>query len=242
MLRRYGVETVELGVQSMDDRVLEETRRGYSAADVERGVARLRRFGFSVGVQLMPGLPGDSEARFAETVSRVIALDPDMVRLYPTLVLRRTRLARWYARGEYTPLSLDRAVDICAEACSRFEEKGIPVIRIGLYASTELLEDGGVLAGPWHPAFGFMVRSALYRKALDGLLPPRGEAREIAIRVHPREVSLARGYRNRGLRDMAARTGAETLKVLPDEGRVPHAPVVETDAGPRRGPALRRPL
>jgi len=235
VMRRYGVATVELGIQSMVDHVLRETRRGYTSVQVEEAVIRLRAFGFRVGAQLMPGLPGDSDERFAETVERVIALHPDMVRLYPTVVLRGTRLADWYARGRFRPLSLDRAVALCAEACCRFEEKGIPVIRIGLYASPSLLEQGGLLAGPWHPALGFMVRSAVYQKTLAALLPPRGERGEIAVRVHPRDVPLARGYRNQGLRNMIERTGARTLRVLPDEDMIPCHPVVECGTATWRG-------
>lgn len=240
-MRRFGVTTVELGVQSMDDDVLRKTRRGYKSLQVEEAVRRLRGFGFRVGVQLMPGLPGDSELRFRETVRRVIELRPDMARLYPTVVLKETRLADWYAQGRYRPFPLDRAVSLCAEACSRFEEAGIPVIRIGLHASPSLREEGRVVAGPFHPAFGFMVRSAVYQKTLAALLPPRGEAKEIAVHVHPRDVPLARGYRNRGLRELITKTGVETLRILPDGDLPTRRPVVEWMAAEGPATGSRRP-
>ena len=228
LLKRYGVSTVELGVQSMDDEVLRQSRRGYASGDVRRAADVLRRAGFRMGVQLMPGLPGDSVERFLETVDRCLELRPDMVRLYPTLVLEGTLLAAWFRQGRYRPFGLNEAVACCAEACSRFESRGIPVVRMGLLAPDELLEEGGVLAGPWHPAFGFLVRSALYRRKVGALLPEPFEGKALRIAVHPRDVPLVRGYRNQGLREMQERTGADSLEIVQDESLAPGAPAVET--------------
>ncbi len=225
LMRRHGVATVELGVQSLHDDVLQRTRRGYLSADVERAVALLRQFGFKVGVQLMPGLPGDSGARFIETVEKAVELGPDLVRLYPTVVLRDTVLARWYRCGSYRPLSLDDAVELCTEACVRFESTGIPVIRIGLLAPDDLVAEGGILAGPWHPAFGFLVRSAVYHREIERLLPE--DAETFRIRVNPRDVSLVRGYRNQGLEALAGKTGASVPEILVDDSLLPLNPVVE---------------
>ncbi|MFO7785642.1 MAG: elongator complex protein 3 [Thermodesulfobacteriota bacterium] len=226
LMRRHGVATVELGVQSLHDDVLLKTRRGYLSGDVEKAVAMLRQFGFRVGVQLMPGLPGDSHARFIETVKRAVGLGPDLVRLYPTVVLRDTVLAGWYRRGSYRPLSLDDAVDLCTEACIRFESRGIPVIRIGLLAPDDLVADGGVLAGPWHPAFGFLVRSAVYHRELWRLIPEGAKA--VRIRVHSRDVSLVRGYRNQGLVALAENAGIAMPEIVADDTLCPRSPVVET--------------
>jgi histone acetyltransferase (RNA polymerase elongator complex component) len=232
LLKRYGVSTVELGVQSMDDGVLRRSRRGYASRDVRRAVDLLRRSGLRVGVQLMPGLPGDSAERFLETVDRCLDLRPDLVRLYPALVLEGTLLADWYREGRYRPFGLDEAVTCCAEACSRFESRGVPVVRMGLLAPAELLEEGGVLAGPWHPAFGFLVRSALYRRKIGRLLPECVDGRVLRIAVHPREVPLVRGYRNRGLCEIQEKTGACSLEVVPDESRASGAPKVEAACAP----------
>lgn len=227
-LKRYGVSTVELGVQSMDDRVLRQSRRGYTSRDVHEAVKALRRFGFQVGIQLMPGLPGDSRDRFLGTVDSCLDLQPDLVRLYPTLVLEGTLLAAWHRQGRYRPHSLKEAVALCTEACSRFESRTIPVARIGLLAPAELLEEGGVLAGPWHPAFGFLVRSALYHRKIDALLPEFPGGKGLRIVVHPRDVPLVRGYRNRGVRELEDKTGTGSLEIVQDETLAPGAPAVET--------------
>ncbi len=226
LMRRHHVATVELGVQSLHDEVLRRTRRGYVSEDVESAVTLLRQFGFRVGVQLMPGLPGDTRERFLETVQKAIELEPDLVRLYPTVVLRDTVLASWYRLGSYRPLSLDDAVELCAEACAGFESRGIPVIRIGLLAPDDLVAEGGILAGPWHPAFGSLVRSAVYHRKLKGLLPK--DAKAVRIRVNPRDVSLVRGYQNRGLRALAEKSGIPIPQVVADDTVRPRNPVVET--------------
>jgi histone acetyltransferase (RNA polymerase elongator complex component) len=225
LMRRYGVTTVELGVQSMNDEVLRQSRRGYASKDVRRAVDDLRRAGFRVGVQLMPGLPGDSAERFLETVSRCLDLRPDLARLYPTLVLEGTPLAAWFRKGRYRPFSLDQAVACCAEACSRFESSGVPVVRIGL------LETEGLLAGPWHPAFGFLVRSAMFHRKIEAALPRETRSRVLRVVVHPHDEPLVRGYRNRGLRGMTEGTGADSLEIVQDPGRPRGAPAVEAASG-----------
>ncbi|MFZ0449765.1 MAG: radical SAM protein [Desulfatiglandaceae bacterium] len=213
IMKRSGVRTVELGVQSMDDRVLTLSARGHSAEDSVRAVHLLRQAGFSVGVQLMPGLPGDSEETFLSTIDNVIALAPDMARIYPALVIRGTGLARLYQKEKYRPLTLDQAVEICAESCRRLEGAEIPVIRMGLMSSPTLMEPGQVLAGPWHPAFGFLVRCSIYRKVIEPQLPSPGKQQKIRIRASGREVPLLRGYKNSGLGWITSRTGAKVVGI-----------------------------
>jgi histone acetyltransferase (RNA polymerase elongator complex component) len=220
-IRHLGVTTVELGSQSMDDMVLGLSRRGHTAKDTVEAVHILRHHGFKVGIQLMPGLPGDSEESFMRTVEEVLTLHPDMVRLYPTVVIRGTELEAWYLEGRYRPLSLEEAVRICRMSCIHLEGEGIPVIRIGLMSSPSLLERGEIVAGPWHEAFGFLVRSAIHQEKIEPYLPAPGEAREITLRVPRREIPLVRGYKNTGLRVIEEKTGASIMEVLPDEGLAP---------------------
>ena len=226
LMHGLGVSTVELGAQSMDDEVLELIKRGHTAHDTVKSVHLLRQHGFKVGIQLMPGLPGDSEEKFMKTVQKVIKLHPDMVRLYPAVVIKGTELARWYKQERYSPLTLDEAVKICQESCIRLEGNGIPVIRIGLMSSPSLLQEGQILAGPWHRAFGFLVRSGIHQKKIDPCLPkPGGEAAKIKLRAPHREIPLVRGYKNRGLRLIEKKTGAEVAGVIPDES-VPSGQII----------------
>jgi len=217
IMKAFHVRTVELGVQSLDEDVLSMAQRGHTAGDVIRAVQMLKKSGFKVGIQLMPGLPGDSAERFRATIEKVIGLNPDMVRLYPALVIEGTGLARMYAEGSYRPLTLEEGVDLCVDAVTRLETNGIPVIRIGLMSSPSLLEDRRIVSGPWHTAFGFLVRSAIHQKAIEADLPAPGTAKGIRIFAPERDIPLIRGYKNRGIRMIEEKTGAEVLRITVDD-------------------------
>lgn len=217
LLKDYGVTTVELGAQSMNDRVLALSRRGHTAGDTVAAVRALKDYGFKVGIQLMPGLPGESREGFLATTQKVLALRPHMARLYPALVIRGTGLARIHGKGLYQPFSLEEAVNLCVESVLLFEGNGIPVIRIGLMSSPSLLEKDRIVAGPWHPAFGFLVRSAIHLKGIAPDLEVPGGAAQIRIHAPAREISLVRGYKNQGIRKIEQITGASVTGVVPDD-------------------------
>lgn len=156
-LRERGVATVELGVQSMDPEVLALSGRGHGVAEVGLAVAALKEAAIAVGIQLMPGLPGDTPERSLATLRAALALRPSFLRIYPTLVIEGTELAERYRCGAYTPLALPDAVSLCKEMLVAAAGAGIPVIRMGLQPTAELERPGTLLAGPYHPAFGQLV-------------------------------------------------------------------------------------
>ena len=174
-LAAYGVETIELGAQSMDEEVLRLSCRGHSAADVERASRMIRARGFSLILQMMTGLPGDTEEKDLETARRLIALQPEGVRIYPTVIVRDTALEKLWERGEYREHRVEDAVQVCARLLPLFEEAGIPVIRLGLNP-TEELSGGAALGGAYHPALGELVKSRVLRNRAETLLagtPPK---------------------------------------------------------------------
>ncbi len=221
LIKSYGVTTVELGVQSMDNDVLRRSGRGHTAEDTVNAVSLLKKYGFKTGVQLMPGLPGDSGEIFQTTIDRVIELAPDIARLYPAIVIKGTGLAKLYKAGKYKPLSVDEAVKICSLSCERLEKAGVNVIRIGLMSTPSLLEEGEIMAGPWHNAFGFLVRSEMYLKKIMTFLPAAGTIAEIGIRMPEREIPLLRGYENSGLKKIEKMSSLKVQYVKPDNNISP---------------------
>ncbi len=217
LIKSYGVKTVELGVQSMDNNVLRKSGRGHTAEDTVTAVSLLKNYGFTAGVQLMPGLPGDTGEIFSSTIEQVIKLEPDIARLYPAIVIKGTGLAKLYEAGKYTPLTLVDAVERCSSACMRLEENGINVIRIGLMSTPSLLEDGEILAGPWHNAFGFLVRSDIYLNSIIPLLPEPGTAAAIGIRMSQKEIPLLRGHKNTGIKQLEKLSSTKIQYVKPDD-------------------------
>jgi len=215
LLRSHHVMTVELGAQSMDNSVLTLSSRGHTAEDTRSAVEQLRANGFTIGLQLMPGLPGDTETRFQKTVETVIRACPDFVRLYPALVIKDTPLELQHRSGAYAPLSLDQAVDWCKAALLRFEQAGIAVIRIGLQPTEELERPGTVLAGPFHPAFRDLVESSILLDQMRVALQRRHSAgSSVTFQVRARDLSAAIGQKRSNIETLKREFGLREVMVV----------------------------
>ena len=194
LLKEYGVKTVEVGVQSMIDEVLFLANRGHSADDTIPAMTRLRQWGFEVGVHLMIGLPGDTYDYFLQSLDRVIEFKPDFVRIHPTLVLKGAPLENLWRAGEYSPLSLDKAIQWLKKGFLRLENSPISVARIGLQPTKELERD--YLAGPYHPAFRQLIDSAIFFDMAKYLLQNFPNGSKAIFFCNPKEISNLKGQRN----------------------------------------------
>ena len=196
-LRSWGVTTVELGIQSFAEPVLQSSGRGYGAEEAAEACRRVKDFGFRLGIQLMTGLPQDRDEWDRASLRQSLALRPDLLRIYPTLVLKNTELARLYQQGAYQPQSLEAAVRLCAELLAMATAAGCPVQRIGLNPSPDL--EAALLAGPYHPALGGLVREALRLGQVRHLLRDVDASRPALLRFPPRELPLLYGQKRAGL-------------------------------------------
>jgi len=158
-LKEHLVDIIELGVQSLSEDVLEASKRGYSPKAVEDASKMIRSFGFTLGHQLMTGLPLDTEEKDLLSVRESIRMKPDIARIYPALVIRDTEMADLYLAGSYEPYSLDRAVAVTSKMLSEYEKAGVNVIRVGLQPTDEIAPGRDVLAGPYHPAIRELCES-----------------------------------------------------------------------------------
>jgi len=198
LLFRHGVATVELGVQSLDDRVLAASNRGHTAAQTKEAVGILRKEGMEVGLQIMLGLPGQTTRSLMRTVKETAALQPDFVRIYPVLVLRDSGLAGLFVRGQYRPLSLGKAVAQAVWMKRVFDRKGIRVVRIGLQPGPEL--ERSLVAGPYHPAFGELVSSRIMLRQTRKLIREEWKGERLVLSISDRDVSVFRGMQSGNIR------------------------------------------
>ncbi len=198
-LKRYGVVAVELGAQSMDNNVLRLNNRGHSAQDVENAVKILKSNGFETGLQMMTGLMGSSRQESIETAKKIIALSPDTVRVYPTVVLENTYLHKAYLDGSYIPQTVEEAAEICCEILPMFYENKISVIRVGLHSGTDI--EKGFVAGAYHPAFKEVCESKIYFKKILSLLEEKGLKNVIAF-VPVGAISQAVGHKKENLQKL----------------------------------------
>ena len=214
-LRSYGVETIELGAQSMSERVLALSGRGHTAADVEDAARAVKGAGFRLILQMMIGLPGADDESDVESARRIAALGPDGVRVYPTVIVRDTALCDLWRAGRYKEHTVEDAVRVCARILPVFEQAGIPVIRLGLNP-TEDLSGGDAVGGAYHPALGELVKSRIMRDKAEKILSGAKRGEQAVLRVNPRLMSQLVGQHGANRAYLVERFGLSGLRIVRD--------------------------
>ena len=200
MLKSYGVKTIELGVQSTNDYILNKSKRGHTFEDVKKASKLIRKNGFILGHQMMVGLPESTKQDEINTAKDLIKLKPKIVRIYPVLVIKGTQLEKDYESGEYTPLTVEQAVETAKDLLVLFNKKKINVIRIGLQNTNEITDPNSkksqVVAGPYHPAFRQLVESRLwYDNIANEIKKVNSNVSHIQIDVNPSDINNAVGHK-----------------------------------------------
>lgn len=190
LLKQSGVTAIELGAQSMSEKVLELNERGHTSADVVKAAGLIKNYGFELGLQMMTGLYGSSVQTDMETFNKLAELCPVVMRIYPVVILSGTKLAELYKSGEYVPYSFDEAVELCSEILQYADEKGIRVIKCGLHASEFVEQD--MVGGFYHPAFRELCESRIYLRKIEKLAEGGSY---VHISVPSRDISRAVGHK-----------------------------------------------
>ncbi|MBQ7096107.1 MAG: radical SAM protein [Clostridia bacterium] len=190
LLKKYHVTSIELGAQSMDPAVLQAARRGHTPEDTIQASKQIKDAGFTLGLQMLPGLPLDTPEKALDTAMRLIALKPQEMRVYPAVVFPGTSLYEQYKNGSYRPLSVDEALQWTIPIADEILKHKITLLKVGLHQAD------GAVAGAFHPAFGEMVRTGVFNKRLLERLPQKGV---YTIKVHPKELSIALGQKRSNL-------------------------------------------
>lgn len=204
LLKKYGVKTIELGVQSTNNYILDKCRRGHSFNDVKKASKLIRRNRFDLGHQMMVGLPDSTKADEIKTAKDLIRLRPKMIRIYPVLVIKNTRLEEDFINGEYSPNTLEQAVETCAILLKMFKKKKIDVIRVGLQSTDEICnpenEKSQVVAGPYHPAFRQLVESRIYYDEISKKIKSlNNKVKNISVLVNSKNINSFVGHKRENL-------------------------------------------
>ncbi|MBR5809543.1 MAG: radical SAM protein [Clostridia bacterium] len=213
-LKEYGVTTIELGVQSMDNEVLKASNRGHTREDVIYASQLIKDYGFNLGLQMMTGLPCDTPRKSIETAKAIIEQKPKCVRIYPTLVLKETRLEALYKSGEYVPQTVEEAANLCKKLIPMFKDADIEVIRVSLVTTEEISDGGAVVAGPYHPAFREIAEGEIYFDEMVAIIENDHDVRTFL--VNPKEVSKAVGNKRRNILRIKEKYGF-LVSIKPDD-------------------------
>ncbi|MCK4652847.1 MAG: radical SAM protein [Candidatus Cloacimonetes bacterium] len=203
--KKNNVRTIELGIQSFNDEVLLASKRGYNSQIAQRACYLIQEF--KLGVQLMPGLPKFSKKTLKQTIQTTININPDFVRIYPTIVLASTELEKWYLKGKFHPLELNEAIKIVSEMIQQFEEHKIKVIKVGLHSD---IDERNIVAGPYHQSFGELVRAEiLLKRIIDNF-----ENRTLMISVA--NISLFKGFNSQMLKSLKTQLNLNRIPIIID--------------------------
>jgi histone acetyltransferase (RNA polymerase elongator complex component) len=221
LLKGKNVKTIELGIQSTNDRVLQAVGRPCDFKTVELAVDSIRKEGLGLGLQLMPGLPEDDEMVFMKSVKDVIGLKPNFVRIYPTLVIRNTKLYEMYKLGEYRPWALDRMICLVKDSLLVFRRENIPVIKVGLHSDPFMLKN--LVDGPYHPSFRYLVDSLIARENMIDLIDQlQSIPQKITFKVPWRQVSLYLGHKKDNIQTIQNLYGIDNIFIqqIGDQGKL----------------------
>ncbi len=206
-LKKYKVKTIELGVQSANDYILKRSNRGHNFEDVKKASKLIRRYGFILGHQMMIGLPESTKEDEINTAKQLIKLKPKIVRIYPVLVIKGTKLEQEYKEGIYKPLPLVKAIEICGQLVRMFADKKIEVIRVGLQSTEEISDpknkESEVVAGPYHPALRQLVESSMWHEAiLEKIKKLNVKVQEVEVTVNPMDVNNVIGHKKENIKNL----------------------------------------
>lgn len=212
-LKEYKVDIIELGVQSLDEEVLKRSARGHSGEDVKNTSKLIHEYGFTLGHQVMLGLPGDSFEKDIKTALKVVEMKPKICRIYPALVIKNTAMEKMYKGGVYKPYTLEEAVEISKELYKIFVKNNIEVIRIGLQPTEEINEGGELVAGPFHPAFRELVEGKIINERILEYLHDK-DYEEVEIEINPKTLSKLYSNKKEFFYDTLSKLKLSNIKVI----------------------------
>ncbi|EJP6473311.1 radical SAM protein [Clostridium botulinum] len=215
-LKKYSADIIELGVQSLDDEVLLKSGRGHSVEEVYKASKLIKEYGFTLGHQIMLGLPGDTFKKDIETVEKSLEMKPDIARIYPALVIKDTPMEYMLKKETYKPYTLDEAIDVTKILYSMYDKEGVKVIRIGLQPTEEINENKDVISGPFHPAFRELVEGKIINEAIFSYIENNLEEK-LEICINNKDISKLYCNKKQFFNEFINKKKVKKFKVIQDK-------------------------
>lgn len=215
LLKDHSVDTIELGVQSLDEEVLKYSARGHNSSIVYKSSKMIKEKGFNLGLQMMIGLPKDSKENVLFTAREFVKLKADCVRIYPTVVIKNTPLELLYYQGNYKPLNLEETIEITKEVIKLFELNNINIIRVGLQSTDDIALGKSVISGPYHPSFRELVESRIYRDIIESKI--KKDTRKIEIETNNKNISKIIGNKKTNVTYFKNKYKVKEFKIINNE-------------------------
>ena len=193
MLKEYGVGTIELGVQSLENKVLELSKRGHTAQDVEKASKLIIDSGITLGHQIMVGLPGSTIETEIETIKKSLDMGPKQLRIYPVYVIEDSELYLMYQKHAYMPLTIKEAVNRCKAIINQCQKTDIAIIRLGLQSTSEITSSNSNIYGPVSDNFAEYVMADIIRDKIIEEIKDIEIGKEIKVIVPKKYVSVTIG-------------------------------------------------
>ncbi|MBY2231900.1 elongator complex protein 3 [Clostridioides difficile] len=207
MLKEYRTSIIELGVQSLDEKVLLDSIRGHQSEIVYKSSKMIKNSGIKLGLQMMIGLPADTEEKCIFTAKKFVELKPDCVRVYPTLVVKDTGLEKLMEQNKYNPFTLEESVNIVKKVLVLFYVNNINVIRVGLQATDDIQIGKAVLAGPYHPAFRELVEADMIKDYLEFVILQNKNIKQMLVKANKKNISKIIGNKKTNVKYMEEKFG-----------------------------------
>ena len=215
VLSKYTIRTIELGMQSFDGEVLVKSKRGHSRDDIVNAIGLLRENGYDVVGQMMLGLPSSSRDKEIQTATEIAQLGCSGTRIYPVLVFKDTELKDMCTCGEYTPITLEEAIETTKEIVRILRQRKVDIIKLGLHASEDFYFNDILYAGPYHEAFGELVEGELIYDKLCKIIEKSGK-KDIVVRTKPSDVSKTIGHGKYNKVRLMEKFSLNSMKVIAD--------------------------
>ena len=195
ILKKYGVTTIELGVQSMDDNVLNVCKRGHKSIDTIRASKLIKLWGFKLGHQIMIGLPKSNKNSEEYTIKQSLKLMPSELRIYPVYVLKESALYEKYLQGSYTPLGFNEAIDRVLNVVKFCQKTNVKIIRLGLQSTDEITSSSKDIVGPVCDNFAEYVMAEIVREKMEKEILKRNisENRKVIFEIPGKYASIVAG-------------------------------------------------